>query len=341
MRTVADVIAGLHPPWLLPLPTPAPPALGCGCVGLAVASMAHHMTDEGWQLFQGLEAAGYKLVGRGLPRDEVDVPRVLKHLDPAVIFIQDQREWDPTPRDFRDRSARFFGQAALRDCRRLVVTVLKDAHQKPAYHRAAAAEMGVHVHAIYYDERIVRHLAPWLGPVVRTWHSLDAALVPPFGAYRRPCLLSGAVSPAYPLRKRLFQEPGRGWDVLRHPGYHRDGCATPGYLRALAQHRVAVCTTSVYGYALRKLMEATACGCRVLTDLPVDAPVPGIDDNFTRVRSDAPPGVVHDVVRALVDTWDEERQRHFAAEAARCYDYRAVGARLAADVEAVWTKKDA
>src|SRR5262245_11406063 len=84
------------------LPDPGPR------LGLAVASMRDHMTDEGWQLFAGLETSGYTLAGRGLPLDETSVP-VLLARTPSTVVLQDKREWDPAPGDFRDPGARFTG----------------------------------------------------------------------------------------------------------------------------------------------------------------------------------------------------------------------------------------
>jgi hypothetical protein len=121
--------------------------------------------------------------------------------------------------------------------------------------------------------------------------------------------------------------------IMQHPGYGRNGCFTPGYIAALGRHKVAVCTSSIYGYALRKIVEATACGCYVLTDLPIDDVMPEIDDNLVRVSPNIPTDDVVDLIRSMIDAWEPERQRHFAEKAQSWYDYRAVGKRLAHDIE--------
>jgi hypothetical protein len=171
---------------------------------------------------------------------------------------------------------------------------------------------------------------------VRTYHTLDADIVPVYSAVgRQGCLLSGAVSGVYPLRWRLFREAGRlpRVTVLGHPGYHRRGCATPDFLRQLSRHKVAVCTASIYGYALRKIAEATACGCVVITDLPTDEVMPQIDGNLVRVH----PETTTAEIAALLDYhyahYTPERQQHYARLAMDYYDYRVEGKRLAAAIE--------
>ena len=120
---------------------------------------------------------------------------------------------------------------------------------------------------------------------------------------------------------------------MPHPGYHRQGCATPVFLKALSQYKVAICTTSIYGYALRKLCEATAAGCIVVTDLPVDEVLPVIDGNLIRLHPDTPTKEVAALLRRLYEGYDPERQRFFSEQACEWYDYRAMGIRLAADIE--------
>src|SRR5436190_19938978 len=94
--TVDEVIAQL--PRTRPNPLPAPeycgPKPNGPNVGLAVPSMRLHTTDEGWQLFLGLESAGYLLQGYGYPFSRQHVPQVILDLDPSVLFIQDRREWE-------------------------------------------------------------------------------------------------------------------------------------------------------------------------------------------------------------------------------------------------------
>lgn len=327
---------------MTPLAAPAYTGTSSSGIALAVESMKRHTSDEGHQIMVGLEHAGYKLAGRRLPIDEVNVQKIVEQHNPGIVVVMDKREWDLIPGDFRDRTAAFTHYGILKGREDIFkLTILKDAHQRPPYHMASAAEIGCHAWIVYYDPGRVCALAPYVRPqhVVRTWHSLDAALVPPYTPDgRKGCLLSGAVSSAYPLRQRLVQNarylPETTYQP--HPGYHMRGTATPGFLKQLAGYKVAICTASRYGYALRKLIEATACGCVVITDLPADEVLPGgIDENLVRVPSQASVPDVERVIRQAIASYDPERQRHFAELARVRFDYREIGSRLAADIEAM------
>jgi hypothetical protein len=315
-------------------------------VGLAVESMRRHTTDEGWQLFAGLEASGYTLAGRRLPPvDEVDVPRILEMTKPGIVVMQDKREWDLQARDFRDRQAQFIRPEALAGRPNIFkVTVLKDAHQRPEYHRQSAQEIDCHAWIIYYHPTIVKRLAPYVRAkhLIRTWHTVNADLCPKVISHlRHPprggVLISGALSRVYPLRSRLIQDRAQmpEMSVLRHPGYHMRGCETPDYLQRLATFKVSICTASIYGYALRKMIEATACGCIVVTDLPTDEVLPEIDENLVRIEPSTPTPEIAELLKRLLRDWNPERQRELAEKAKTFYDYRKMGMRLAADIEAM------
>ena len=307
--------------------------------GLAVASMKDHMTDEGWQLFAGLAGSGYALCGHGLPVNTVSVPDILSRLNPAVVLLQDKREWDAREGSFRDPEARFRASSSLADRSDVFkLTVLKDAHQRPAYHRQAAQEIGCHAWITYYATPIVKKLATYVRTqhLIRTYHTLDPAAVPPYSPNGRGgCLLSGAVSSAYPLRQRLFREAGQLHDtvVMPHPGYHRNGCMTPAFMKELAKYRVEICTASRFGYALRKMAEATACGCVVVTNLPHDEVMPEIDGNLIRVPSNVSTVELNDLVQDLMWAYDPDKQEAFAKAAVKRYDYRVETARIASEIE--------
>jgi hypothetical protein len=301
--------------------------------------MKRHTTDEGWQVMAGLEHSGYRLCGRRLSVDEVDVLTILRQTEPGIVVVQDKREWDVARRCFRDRSARFNNVQALASRPDIFcLTILKDAHQNPAYHSHSSAEMGVHAWIIYYNPKIVCYLAPFIRPqhLIRTYHSIDAQVVPAFSvSERRGCLLSGAVSGAYPLRAALIRQRQQLPEVtyLAHPRYHARGCMTPEYLKTLSRFKVAICTASRYGYALRKIIEATASGCAVVTDLPTDEVLPEIDGNLVRIP---PVPQATDLRRLLLQIYadyDAQKQRDFAERAKDFYDYRNVGSRLATDID--------
>ncbi len=351
MRTLADTIKALPSPSLPQLP--APPYTGTTGdpkVGLAVKSMQHHTSDEGWVLFAGLEAAGYDLAGANMLtryaelgrlqgfQNLTDVRAILEMRNPGTVVLQDKREYEGrTAGPGFDRKETFTNVGALKDRNDIwKVTVLKDAHQYPEYHRNSAEEIGCHAWITYYHPTIVHHLAPWTRTqhLIRTYHTVDAGLVPNYTSDERHfCLISGARLPkVYPLRERLWLSElniGR----LAHPGYGRQRCFTPDYLRTLSRYKVAICTSSIYGYAIRKIVEATACGCMVVTDLPIDDVLPGIDANLVRISTDLPIPEIKVLLERLAKEYEPRRQKQFAEIAMAGYDYRVEGRRLAAAIE--------
>jgi hypothetical protein len=298
------------------------------------------MTDEGWQIFAGLESTGYHLYGFELPNPERNVLRILGH-NPGVVVVQDKREWDPGPHDFREQRARFMNVHCLAERSDVFkVTIVKDAQQNPGYHAASAREMGCHAWIVYYHFDRVVGLAPYLRRqhLIRTHHTVDKDVVPDYTPNRLyGCLLSGAISSAYPLRERLQRYSGilPNTISLRHPGYHRNGCATPGFLQYLTNFKVAICTASKYDYALRKIMEATAAGCVVITNLSEEDYLPEIDPNLIRIPSSSSVPFVADLIRRLVSEYDPVRQAYFAETCRRWYDFREEGKRLAERIEAL------
>lgn len=307
------------------------------------------MTNEMWQLQEGLALAGYRLLGPGFP-DNIQDMRKLVPGTSGIVIIQDRREWDPSSHIAYDKSARFDNIQLLADCPNIArVTIVKDAHASPAQMAAWHQEMKIHLWIVYYHPQIVSRLASYVRPnhLIRTWHSLNPAEIPPVNyKSKHGCLLSGAVSGAYPLRRRLFREVSQLPDTaaLPHPGYGLKGCRTPQYIATLSRHKVAICTASMYGYALRKIIEATAAGCRVVTDLPADDALPEIDGNLTRISIDNSTKEIADILRYEYSRYDEERQRYFAQAAIEYYDFRRLYRRLAEEIEqrvSNYTKKGA
>lgn len=315
---------------------------------LALRSFSRHMTDEGWQLQEGLRGAGYRLWGKGYPDAVANVRAILDCVEREegtpikTVIVQDKREWDPSRDGCLDKEAAFMGCDALADRGDIFkLTVCKDAHQSPDYHAGAAKEIGCHAWIIYYHPQSVLRMAPYLRPehVIRTYHTLDSGIVPEFSAAnRRPCLLSGRVSAeVYPLRHRVARYATYLPDieVHAHPGYHAAGSETPDYLFLLSQYKVAICTSSIYGYALRKIIEATAAGCAVLTDLPDYDVLPHIDGNLIRISPQITLGQLQKLVRETVADYDPEKQENYAREARNWYDYRRQGELLATNIESL------
>jgi hypothetical protein len=302
--------------------------------------MANHTTNEGWELFKALEVGGYCLGGHGLGAG-TDVRRYCNEYNIRTIVLQDKREWEGKTAGLGfDRREMFTNVGVLRDRTDVFkLTILKDAQHNPEYHRQSADEIGAHGWIIYYHPRIIKHLAPYVRErhLIRTYHTVDREIVPPYTDKDRKnkALLSGAISDAYPLRKRLYKYHCAEWDYRFHPGYGRKGCDTPNYLKALSHYKVAICTASRYGYALRKLIEGTAAGCRIITDLPRDDVLPFIDGNLVRIDSDTPVGEVQSLVNGLVHSYDPLVQYEFSEAAKVFYDYRAMGRKLADDIESL------
>jgi len=304
---------------------------------MAIESMKNHTTDEGWQIASGLQFAGYTLCGKNLKINTTATEEILQRTSPGIVVLQDKREWDVGRKDFRPSNARFSNVEHLANQPSIFkLTILKDAHHRQEYHRQSAKEIDCHAWIIYYHPAIVKRLAPYVRSrhLIRTYHSLDSTIVPEYSFRRnKEILLSGAISNYYPLRKRLAQDFQAEIDVLKHPGYHIRGCHTPNFLKLLSEYKVSICTSSFMGYTLRKLMESTACGCRVLTDLPSDEILPEIDDNLERIHPQTPSKEVREKLLDLAATYNPERQKYFAEKAKRFYDYRAIGKRLAIDIE--------
>lgn len=350
MRSIDDTIARLPSPRSIELPTPPLNQFGDGPkIGLAVESMKRHMTDEGWVIFEGLEHAGYNLFGYGLLKPSTNVKEICSVWGPHTVVLQDLREWDISPTCFRDPKARFTHIEALKSSHSIFKgTVLKDSHQRPEYHRKAADDMGCHFWIVYYHPKIVKHLAPYVRVqhLIRTYHSVNVQNIPALNwnpNSRAYCLLSGAMSSVYPLRVNISRniravscpQSGQIVNYHAHPGYHRDGCATPGFIRLLANYKISLCTSSIYGYALRKIVESTACGCVVITDLPSDEVLPHIDGNLVRVDPRIEMKDLGRIIKKYADAWNPERQKAYSNLAKEWYSHIAVGKRLADDIESL------
>lgn len=307
-----------------------------------VASMKDHTTDEGYQLALALRAGGYELWGHGFNKSS-DVSLGVSY-NPSVVVMQDKREWmGRTAGPGFDFKEKFTYISELKGWDHIFRgTVLKDAHSDHDLHIEAANEIGCHFWIVYYHPDVVAAQAPYARKehMVRTYHSVDRNIVPEFTTVRsRAGVLSGALSRAYPLRTRLALEWQNGRlkniDHVHHPNYGRNHCCTPDYLRMLSTYRVAICTSSRFGYAVRKIIEATACGCTVITDLPADEIMPEIDGNCVRIDSDMTPSRVDALVGDLATGWNPIQQEIWADRAKRYYDYRVLGKKLGEDIEAL------
>lgn len=317
-------------------------------VFLGLRSFETHMTDESWQLQLGMEAAGWSLCGKGLKHHTSDVPIIIDEEKPQSVIISDQREWDPDNPCCLDKGEAFQRLEALSTVPNRY-TVLKDCqhHVTPFYEYMESVNAPLDF-ITYYSDDIVRALCPYASTrrLYRTYHSIASDAIPPFEwmraspAWPKKVLLSGAVVPYYyPLRWRLSTERHkvRDMDVLDHPGYGMAGSHTNRYLSILSGYKVAIATASIYQYALRKIIEASACGCVVITNLAASQRLPAIDDNLVRVSDDISFKDLNDVLADAVSQWDADRQFAIAEDAKSYYDYKATTKRLSDDLRAGWT----
>lgn len=277
-----------------------------------------HVTSENEEMQRGMEHAGWQLEfakGRSLPK-------LCEELHPDMLMIADRRDfehWDS------------FGHLGLpdhhtwKDCDSLPdnvfkATIFKDMFWWTDWQLEKICRMGIHAVVVYYDPRLAIELAPWLEPLmVRTYHSVNADVCPTItNAQRYRCLISGAIderkagrpNDPYPLRSKVFSwaENGKvvGCKIRRHPGYKAVGSDTPAYLQELSRFKVAICTSSAYSFALRKIIEATACGCKVVTDLHEE--MPEIDDNIIRIDRGISVDDLNMVIADAANAWDFDTQ---------------------------------
>ena len=317
----------------------------------ASETFRRHMTNEGWQIQDGLEQAGVGLYGRYLENNQTDVKAVVRQTDPDIAYFQEKTQWDPKSEACFDKTIEFHNVPELarrKNCLR--VAIYKDVGTGQEYQREWHRQLKPHLWAVYYHKGVANRLAPWM-PVdrmVRTYHTLNIDEVPKFATQdkRAGVFLSGAMSPlVYYLRSRLLEsmrQPQFKSRVVHmgHPGYHAKGWVTPQFLKLLSKFRVSICTSSAYAFSLRKIVESTAAGCVVITDLPSYDKLPYIDGNLIRVPYNIGIEQLVKIAEEAAETWNYEWQRSFAELAARYYDYRVVTRRLAQDVRDMWATRN-
>lgn len=351
LRTVDDVIAAVKRTHRC-IELPAPPYTAACTddprprIALGVSSMRDHTTDEGDQLTEGLRHAGWRVFGHGYPEPHnlTDVRAILKMVDPAVVFVQDIREWSGG--SFRDPLAKFTNVEVLAERPDIFkVGVVKDAHNSVEMCNESFKATGVHAFQHNYHPRIVKHVNPGVRTrhLIRAWHSVEPADVPPFDTHKREgCLMSGALSHYYPLRQRLFDNLQRLPQTTHHghPGYRRDGCRTPELLDVMSRHKVAIVTSSIFGYSLRKFVESTSAGCVIVTDLPTDEKMPVIEENLIRVDLNILINDMKDVLNEAMMRYDPAKQMGLAERCMLHHDWRKSGVRLSEAIEATrrWYK---
>lgn len=302
----------------------------------ANSSYRSHMTDEGWQLQEGLGAQGWVQVGRGYAAcDETNTHRIMERFDPSMIFVQDARDWDPASGGCYDRSVSFENIEALSGHPATKIVVCKDAGSVVDYQAEFARKIGATMAITYYHDDAILPLSPWLSALtrVRTYHSIDTRLFIKAYAHEgrtRRAVVSGAMNPEiYPIRWQCGMEATAiGLDIINHPGYGIYGSQVSAYIRMLAMYRVHVATASRYGFALRKIIESVAIGCTPVTNLPASDVLPMIDGALVRIPNRARLPDICAAVDQADRTWDRDERAMWAQRAWHFYDWRMLGARL-------------
>lgn len=301
---------------------------------LGNASYENHITDEGWQLQHGLVHSGWDIAGHRFPINSRDVNEILTVIKPEIIFVQDARDWDIESPGCFDKSVCFHNIEELHNLQKTFkLVVVKDAGTVIDYQRNFAEKIGAHAAVIYYHPEAVLAQSTWLEDygLIRTYHSLDKEVCQKIDLTRRRerGLVSGALGPAYPFRKRVMDLAGRlNIRTLQHPGYGATGSVVNQYLETLSRYKVHVATASKFGFALRKIIESVAMGCVPITDLPKFDVLPEIDEALIRVSPDINFVDLRNVINKAVNGWNQDKALHFAKKAQEFYDYRIVGQRL-------------
>lgn len=294
-----------------------------------------HMTDEGLQLQNGLQSAGWTMTGPGYDNYQ-DVGAILSSYTPSAVFVQDKRDWDPNSGVcYGGKGLEYKHIQLLADLPGMVAVPVKDAGPDGSdYHEAFCREVRAKAVVLYYHPLSCLKFCPWLSDykLIRTHHTVDLDVIPRFvpADKRWNVLGSGAViEDIYPLRYRVsFRAKEFGLVWLRHPGYGNQGSHTPRYLEILSHFKVHLATASAYGFSLRKIIESVACGCTPITDLPEYDVLPHIDRALVRISPTISDQDLKVVIRQALQDWDEDGRRSWARKAQSYYNYRSEGERL-------------
>jgi len=332
----------------------------CPGVMFVLESFRRHMDNGRWLFQLGMESMGWLSAGAGVPEpgiDSTDVAQVIDEHKPAAAIFWPRYEWDHNQwvgpevqpeHEFRNIEALFDHPEILR------IAVFHDAASARKQQKAWHDELQPDVYLVWYHPRSIAPYAPHV-PVermLRTYHIVNDRCIDweiPLHEPKGICLISGACSGCYPLRIKAIEwakhgKLGPGVDVLEHPGYGQTGSVSADYVQTLSQYRVALCTASVYGFALRKIFEATLVGCRVITDLPEYDRLPMIDKNLVRIDDFEDSRLTLTALNTSIHTaaaeWDSKIQDIFRARAAARYDYTAETARIAGAIEQICRERE-
>lgn len=306
---------------------------------LANIDLRKHVTDEGEQLQAGLEQAGWTLAGFGYGDGCVDVPTLLDRHKPRIVLIAAREDWDERSPGCFDRRCSFRRIHVLASRPDIFkVQVVKDCPGPVDRRKRWCEEIKASAVLLYYHPDSMLAVSPWLRdyPLIRTWHTVDGELcrkIIETSGVRALGAVSGARSPVYPLRSMAADNAAwLGLDVLQHPGYRVRRSHSAEYLKTLAQYKVHVATCSVYGFALRKIVESVAVGCVPLTNLPSFDVLPEIDGSLVRVASDIHAGSLRQSIHQQAAEYNTETRLEWARRCWEFYDWRVRGKALSQEL---------
>lgn len=294
-----------------------------------------HGTDEGNQLQGGLALAGWLLCGYGYHEGCVDVRQILDKHKPSVVLVQAREDFDASSPGTFDKRVSFKNIDALASHPEIFkIQVVKDCPGRHDRREAWCNEIKADALLTYYHHDSVVPLSPWMEkyPLIRHRHTIDKHAVNdlPFSRNRKRCIVSGAMNrEVYPLRTLAMNNAkSLGVEVLTHIGYGCIGNRNTDYLLKLCQYKVSIACSSRFGFSLRKLTEAAAAGCMVVTDLPKYDSLPWLDDALIRLPQGANLQHLQGAIDEAERTWTPEKAESFRALAMEHYDWQTNGTEL-------------
>ena len=303
-------------------------------------SYRRHMDNGRWLFQRGMEICGWKSMASNLPPgDEGLCTNDLSTVPGAKLVIMWPRhEWDYTVRHpcATTPEEGFVNYNKLGPkCVRIAAT--HDAGSRVQEHRAWFDEWEPDYYLTWYHDKSVLTQMPFLDPskLIRTYHILNTPSSYYCGQRYDRALFSGARNRfVYPLREKIIKWGLQNVDILPHPGYHMSGSTSYMFLDTLTHYKVSICTASVYNFALKKIFESTAAGCRVITNLPPYDVLPVIDGNLIRLHTWTPQ-TLRDAIGHAIATYDADAQRKLAWECRAYYDYNRESVRLNSKLSAL------
>lgn len=313
------------------------------CLQFGVEAFKDYASDTAYRIQAGLADQGFTCFGKRFPGDRncTDMREVVERERPDIVHVEDWNTWNPKMKQKASADVEFTNwewvgqQEGILRCTK---------HADPWHHfeeqKHFQRVFNPHAVLVRYEPDLVSRCAPYMKRelMVRLYHTVTREFCRPVREKGRDriCLLSGAChGVVYPLRTRIWREVRQlpDWEKtfthrVHHRWLHSGGSAVPGYMEQLARYKVAFVGCSKFLAAFKKLYEATAAGCIVVTNFPETDRVPVVDENLFRVPSDISAEALQEICRELAFIWDEEKQKDLAQRTIARYDYRVEAARI-------------